>query len=67
MFTKLWKPINAAIPTQISLPEISLALFAIKRISIVIKNINAIITTEPTKPNSSPATAKIKSVCGSEI
>ena len=48
-------------------PSISGALFATKTHSMAI-NINKIITTHPPiNPNSSPITAKIKSVCGSEI
>ena len=37
------------------------------KISNVIINSKPIMATEPIKPSSSPATAKIKSVCGSEI
>ena len=67
IFTKLWKPINAAIPLAINRPAMSFARLATNRHSMVIRNSNTIIITLPIKPISSPTIEKIKSVCGSDI
>ena len=60
-------PIKDVIPIATKLPNISGALIAIK-IPLQMKTANRAITmTQPTNPNSSANTAKIKSVCGSDM
>ena len=67
MFKKAWKPIEKVIPTAKILPYISGHLDAmIKPLWIKVQN-KPITKIQPIQPNSSPITAKIKSVCASGI
>ena len=62
MFTKDWKAIRDATPTQISRPLISGALEAVLMHMKTSTTMSAMIMRHPTKPSSSPAIVKIKSV-----
>ena len=66
MFVNAWNPTRAAIPVQRSFPVRSLVLPAIRRHSNTKRRYRTSTSMQPTKPISSPITAKIKSVCSSD-
>ena len=66
MLANAWNAISVAIPAQIRRPPKSLARAAIIRHSYMINKNNMITAMQPMNPNSSPITAKMKSVCSSD-
>ena len=67
IFRKLCSPIHAPMPEAMIRPCMSFALAAIKKHLTVISKIRITTAQHPIKPNVSPITVKIKSVCDSEM
>ena len=63
MFSNAWNPIHDATPAAASRPKGSAVRLAMRSARHTIVPSNTTINPEPRKPNSSPATEKMKSVC----
>ena len=63
IFSKVCRANQAMTPTQTNLPKRSLVRWAIRKARQKKRPKKANIKPEPTKPVSSPATVKMKSVC----
>ena len=63
MFWNAWKPNQQAMPAAASRPKTSSVRAAIASARQITTPSSAISTPAPTRPSSSPATVKTKSVC----
>ena len=62
-FWNAWKPNQQAMPAAATRPKTSSVCRAMARARQITMPISAISTPAPTRPSSSPATVKMKSVC----
>ena len=63
MFTKDWNANQIAMPEAISMPNRSSARAAMRNARTITMPSRTTMVIVPTKPSSSPATVKMKSVC----
>ena len=63
MFWNAWKPNQQAIPAAAIRPKVSSVWKAMTRARQITTPSSAMRTPAPTRPSSSPATVKMKSVC----